>query len=347
MPQTVWLPQATGTFSDEQSDDWINYVAPISTSTVFTRYGRAFKIRSTRRNANYELLSSGLTLYEFHDNVLLRPETCPNIMRIEPFSPLPCEVVAQIHGSNVYRIHRRLPSEASEYFFTVNGTFVFAYISPYSFDDNFKNIFKSFSVADMQLELDKNSQQENEVYTRQKKIRDETTAYNALAYTRAPFTMLFPKDIPESWEYSTNTVTSFNGPNSDTIKLLSYQIQEKNKDRPEVVGVYVGKLSDFQTGSQCGPTPGWGMEVLPCARVEGTDFYEAITHAETFNDYARHLYRVVGDSIVITTIRVYADAGAQIQPPVQLMSVQDSITSSAQPTDKETFKNSTYEHTYY
>ena len=114
----------------------------------------------------------------------------------------------------------------------------------------------------------------------------------------------------------------------------------------QFVSIHVGKLSDFQLGSSCGPSPGYSMQNLPCTKLPNTNYYQAIVY-DASNELLRYLYYPLGDSLVISSVTVYANGSVRPTMPTDLASAQTAITLNMHPVSTSAIKGSTYHKSYY
>lgn len=336
LSNTIWLPD-TAKYANA-SDDEVLFDLPIRGETVATKYGRANRYTSD---------DGWQTIYEFRSSPLLKSSSCPNILSAETLLSSECKEIGTFQNQSVYTIHRSLPSGTTEYFVKVGQTFIFIKSRGDGGESlDYLNTFVKVPRNKVSSYLSESSKRVNAVKAKQQAEKEATDKNKALAYTRLDFTPAIPTNLPSGWQLNTNVATNpiqLDGPDADHPNMVNLEYTNNSK---KFVSVHSGKLSNFVVGTQCGPSPGYLMENLACHKVPGTDYYEATLYGER-NDFVRYLYRPVGDSLVISHIVIYADGGKPPGFPTELARIQDAITSSAEPTDKNTLKGSTYYKLYY
>jgi hypothetical protein len=334
LPMTVWLPDARQYANVE--DTQVLWDLPTKSTSVITPYGRAIRYSSAEKWQN---------LYEFTANPLLRASACPNIMHRESLSPSGCDRIGSFQGQSVYAMNRILPSGMTEYYVRLGHTFL--YIQ--SGGDGgrslrFIDTLKSLPRGQAKAYLANNDVRTGKIRDKQRAEQEATERHNASAYTRLDFTPALPSALPAGWQLTeAKPPIQLDGPDADHPAMVNVGYI---KSKTQYLGLHAGKLSNFQLGQACGPSPGYSMENLSCYKVSGTDYYEAVRY-DDLNDFVRYLYRPVGDSLVISEIVVYAKDNQRPAWPTELAQAQDAITTSAQPIDKNSLKGSTYNRLYY
>lgn len=333
LPNAAWLPDATKYAAS--SKDLLVFNTPVRSETVITRYGRA-----ARYITHDDRLS---TIYIFRSNPFLQASDCPNITNGETLLPSGCEKIGLFQAQPVYALNRSLPSGKTEYFVKLGQTFIFVKNGGDGGRDlAFLNSFVEVPKSKVAAYLADNRKRVEAAKAKQQAEQKALDTHNSFAYTRLDFTPAIPANLPDGWKLNESPI-QIDGPDAShpTMVNLSY-----SKDKKQFVSVHSAKLSSFTIGTQCGPSPGYSMEKLPCYKVAGTDYYEAIVYSN-YNDFSRYLYRPVGDSLVISHISVPNTDNKRPGFPFELATIQDVITLSARSTDKTTLKGSTYYRLYY
>ena len=339
LPSKIWLPDS----NQYKSDDEVTFNLPVKSETVLTKYGRGVRYTTTSPSAEYKDVRPWATIYEFRASPLLRSSGCPNIMDSETLLPSECKKAGTFQDQPVYTMHRNLPSGATEYFVRLGQTFIFIKSGGDGGESlSYLNTFVRVSRAEVSSYLADNAKRVNAIKAKQQAQKEATDKNNALAYTRLDFTPAMPTNLPSGWRLNTNPI-QLDGPDADHPSMISLDYTNSNK---QFVSVHIGKLSNFSIGAQCGPSPGYSMENLTCYKVPGTDYYEAVLYDQG-NDLVRYLYRPVGDSLVISQIVAYAKNDQPPAYPTDLAKIQDTITSSTQPADKNSLKGSTFYKLHY
>lgn len=332
LPDTVWLPDTSKYAA--ASDNQTLSALPVESETITTKYGRATR---------YTFSDNWQTLYEFRSTLLLKSASCPNITSSETLLPSACKKIGTFQGQPVYTMHRSLPSGTTEYFVKLDQTFIYIKSSGDGSESlDYLNTFIRVPHDKVQAYLANNGRHVDAIKAKRQAEKEATEQKNAMAYTRLDFTPAIPTNLPSGWQLNTNPL-QLDGPDADHPNMINLNYANSNK---QYISVHSSKLSNFIVGVQCGPSPGYSMENLPCHKVPGTDYYEAIVY-NNLNDFVRYLYRPVGDCLVISQIVVNATGDKRPDFPTELAKIQDAITLSAQPTDKTNLKGSTYYKLYY
>lgn len=334
-PKTIWLPK-------ESNDTISNEEAPYRTITTqgntITRFGRAVTYSSDKKWQQ---------IYELRSTPALIANTCPNISGAESLMPSSCKKIGTFQNSSVYAINRSLPSGSTEYFVKINDTFILIKSSGDGGQSmDYLNTFVRIPRQDISAYLTKNKVHLRTVYAKQRAIQGGIDAKNATAISRLDFTPALPKTIPSGWHLTDREYRyELDGPDADHPSMISFVYADKADKH--FINMHVGRLSDYTLASQCGPSPGYSMGYFACHKVDGTDYFEAVSY-DSSNDYVRYLYRPVGDSIVISSIYEYSPGnGKRAHIPTDQLTVQDTLTTSAEPVAKDTIIDSAYNKIYF
>lgn len=334
-PNALWVPDNTKKLSDDKTV----YSLPIYSKTIDTKFGSAVYYESDGGQDKYYILRSGPKL---------KASDCPNITNIEPNLPSDCKKIGTFKNQPVYTMERRLSSFTAEYFIDVNGSFIHIVAGGGSFDNlDVANRLRPIQLSELQNYTSKNKTQVEQILAKRKAAEEARVRNENLAYTRLTFTPYLPTAVPANWNNSNNDPKKIyiDGVDADHPALITtdYWLPENENF---IINWHVGKLSEFSLTTQCGPTPGFGMEALPCRKVPGKPYYEATGYGE-LNDFWRVLYYPIGDTLIITTIIVQSKDAKRPAWPTELARMQDSVTLSAQPVELSALKGSTYRGTFY
>jgi len=328
---TQWLPDAAS--FKNTSDQDVLFNAPIKSRTSITKYGKA---------TQYTTDSEWGVIYEFQANPRLKASECPNVTSIESLLPSGCEKLGTFQGQPVYTMHRRLPSGSVEYFVQVDKTFIFVKAGGDGNESlDYLRTFVAIPHSSVKSYLTQNSKRVDAIKAKQKAEDEATKKKNAASYTKLNFMPALPAQLPNGWHR--NGIFTIDGPDADHPRLVTGEYRSGND---MFVQLYSGKLSDFKLDGQCGPTYGASAGYLACHKPIGEDYYESSWYDDA-SGFVRFLYRPVGDVLVVTEINIQPDPNKQFTYPTELAAVQDSITKSAQLTDKNSLKGSAYLKVFY
>jgi hypothetical protein len=346
----VYLPQVKQTEIEQFNSPITRSVTPIrqlpgvQDQTTLTSMFGLLPSDGIIYTANQDL--GGVKMFQARANSLrYDPSDCPNVLGWDEILPSDCHRIGKNSlGGPIYAYGPSLPSGKNIGFTTLGNTFIVVITSSMATDEQVRayiTTLQKVPALDVQQQISANKRMADKASAQLAGAAKAIEDREAIAYQSLPFKMLLPRDVPKDWKLSNESNTVYaESPDRASMASVSYTGPHKYKDW---VTIHVAKKELFRLQDICGPTPGHSLDYLPCARVVGTDYYQATTVSPNNDTISEVRYQEVGDVMVISSIASRVDApGEQLLMPRHLREVRDTLTHAYVPADNKMFQGADY-----